>query len=55
MHRHASTRPTASQPCTLAAEERSLRRRLLYRMLKGYDFDAPVMRYEAITDAACTL
>lgn len=32
-------------------DETTLRRRLLFRLLKGFDFDRPVFRHERISDA----
>ncbi len=36
---------------SLAIEELALRRRLLFRLLRGYNFDAPQARNEAISEA----
>ncbi|MDJ0820308.1 MAG: hypothetical protein QNJ09_00690 [Paracoccaceae bacterium] len=34
----------------LAEEERALRRRLLFRLLKNFDFDKPSIQHELISD-----
>ncbi|MFW8593285.1 hypothetical protein [Cribrihabitans neustonicus] len=36
---------------SLYREETALRRRLLLRLLRGFDFDAPRYQSEAVTDA----
>ncbi|SCZ71549.1 hypothetical protein [Epibacterium ulvae] len=35
---------------SLALEELGLRRRMLFRLLRGFSFDAPVARNEAISE-----
>lgn len=47
----SQAQPSAMQSATsasLESEEICLRRRLLFRLLKGFDFDKPVMQYEPI-------
>ncbi len=47
--RHGMTQTTLE--AALDIQELTLRRRMLFRLLRGYDFDAPVARNEAISEA----